>query len=172
MLGFWGCQNYAVCAAPTSTAGSQRRDVVTCWSNPGQMVRKREIRASCVRRSDIPARRWRDAQNWIWCKPRGRWKRPIWKYKQPRTKRSKQHSEWDRRWRKCPRSRNCWRRTWSQPVTEDRSEETFAGRHQKRQRPCGKMVQRHQGVGETTEQQGHHSKSFFVGLPRQKCMRC
>ena len=42
-----------------------------------------------TRRSDIPARRWTDAQNWTWCKtrstkPRGRWRRPIWKYKQPR----------------------------------------------------------------------------------------
>ena len=100
-----------------SPTGFPQRDVVTRWSSPGQMVREREIRASCVesssttrsksreqagpysgnscptRRSAIPARRWRDAQNWIWCrtrstKPRGRWKRSIWKYKQLRTKRS------------------------------------------------------------------------------------
>ena len=62
-----------------------------------------------TRRSAIPARRWRDAQNWIWCKtrstkPRGCWKSP---------------GQSDRR--------NCRRRTWSQPVNEDRSEETFAG---------------------------------------------
>ena len=70
----------------------------------------------------------------------------IWKYKQPRAKRSKQHSVWDRLWRKCPRSGNCWRRTWSQLVSQDRSEETFSGRHQKDKDFVGKMVRRHQGL--------------------------
>ena len=41
---------------------------------------------------------------------------------------------------KCPRSRNCWRRTWSQPVNEDRSEDTFVGQHHKGKYHVGKMV--------------------------------
>ena len=64
-----------------------------------------------TRRSAIPARRWKDDQNWIWyrtTKPRGCWKRPMWRSKQPRTKRSKQHSGWDRQWRRWHRSGNCW----------------------------------------------------------------
>ena len=69
-----------------STTGSRPRDVVSCWSSPGQVVREREIRASCVepssttraksrepaspysgnwcptRRSGIPARRCDEAK--------------------------------------------------------------------------------------------------------------
>ena len=81
----------------------------------------------------------------------------MWKYKRPSTKRSKQHSEWDKRWRKCFRSRNCWRRTWSQPVNEGRPEEASAGRHQEDKSHVRKMVRGHQGGGETAEQQGRHS---------------
>ena len=44
------------------------------------------------------------------------------------------------RWRECPRSGNCWRRTRNQPVNEDRPEEAFAGRHQKDKSHVGKMV--------------------------------
>ena len=70
--------------------------------------------------------------NWIYCKtrytePRGSWKRHIWRNSQPRTKWSKQHSDWNRRWRGCPRSRNCWRWTWSQPVNEDKPEKRLLG---------------------------------------------
>ena len=75
-----------------------------------------------------------------WCrtrstKPRGCWKRPTWKCKQPRAK------CWERRWRKCPRSRNCWRRTWRQPINDDRSEETFVGRHQKDKKHVGRWYE-------------------------------
>ena len=60
--------------------------------------------------------------------------------KQPRTMQPKQHSGWDRQWRRWHRSENCWRRTRNQPVNEDKAEEAFAGRHQQDKSHVGKMV--------------------------------
>ena len=45
----------------------------------------------------------------------------MWRSKQPRTKLPKQQSRWDRQWRRCHRSGNCWAQTRSRPTNEDGS---------------------------------------------------
>ena len=121
---------------------AQERELRTSCVEPSSTTKARSVEPASrprrnwcpTRRSAISARRWKDAQYWIWwvqdeveeAEAVGRG--PCWRSKQHRTKYPKQHSSWDKRRKKCHRSRN-WKRIRSQPLNENIQSPSSSLRH-------------------------------------------
>ena len=177
------CQNYPTCTAPTTTTPpvpqnlktlllkqqAQAGDVVTYWSSPGQIVRGREIRASCVEPSSTTRAKSREPASPV----EGRTELDLVQDEVDEAKRLLEEAQvevqaaYNKVTEAVPgRTGNGGDGTDQETVGgESRAnrsmkmgqKKTSGWRHQKDKDHVGKIVRGRQRGRKTTEQQGHHS---------------
>ena len=171
------------CTAPTTTTPpvpqnlktlllkqqAQAGDVVTCWSSPGQIVRGREIRASCVEPSSTTRAKSREPASPV----EGRTELDLVQDEVDEAKRLLEEAQvevqaaYDKVTEAVPGGTGNGGDGTDQETVGGESganrsmkmgqKKTSARRHQKDKDHVGKIVRGRQRGRKTTEQQGHHS---------------